>query len=348
MGQAIASAIENVRAGGGPFGAVVVKDGRVIGAGVNSVTQTNDPTAHAEVLAIRAACAALGSFELTECDLYTSCEPCPMCLGAIYWARLNTVYFGGRASDAAAAGFDDAFIYQEIPKGPRERAIPFVPLMREDALAASPFDLKLEAEQPLDRPDRVRQVSLNEVDSEKICVTQDAAGNVVQVRGTSAQGCPADSARFGPREALLGVVDTSDPNNPRGIPLEFTDTTGISRPVPVTLRPGVVVHVNVTENPRLGNTEQWEIYNFTSDAHPIHVHLVRFQVVGRRAIHGGPSVVGDAPQPTETGFKDTVFAYPGEITAIKALFDLPGLYVWHCHILEHEDHEMMRPFVVSP
>ena len=136
MGQAIASAIENVRAGGGPFGAVVVKDGRVIGAGVNSVTQTNDPTAHAEVLAIRAACAALGSFELTECDLYTSCEPCPMCLGAIYWARLNTVYFGGRASDAAAAGFDDAFIYQEIPKGPRERAIPFVPLMREDALAA--------------------------------------------------------------------------------------------------------------------------------------------------------------------------------------------------------------------
>jgi len=219
---------------------------------------------------------------------------------------------------------------------------------REDALAASPFDLKLEAEQPLDRPDRVRQVSLNEVDSEKICVTQDAAGNVVQVRGTSAQGCPADSARFGPREALQGVVDTSDPDHPLGIPLEFTDTTGISRPVPVTLRPGVVVHVNVTENPRLGNTEQWEIYNFTPDAHPIHVHLVRFQVVGRRAIHGGPSVVGDAPQPTEAGFKDTVIAYPGEITAIKALFDLPGLYVWHCHILEHEDHDMMRPFVVSP
>jgi FtsP/CotA-like multicopper oxidase with cupredoxin domain len=217
-----------------------------------------------------------------------------------------------------------------------------------DAQAVSPFDLKLAAEKPLDRPDRVRQVSLNEVESEKVCVTQDAAGNVVQVDGTPAQGCPAGSAPFGPREALQGVVDTSDPNNPRGIPLEFTDTTGISRPVPVILRPGVVVHVDVTENPRLGNTEQWEIYNFTPDAHPIHVHLVRFQVVGRRAINGGPSVVGDAPQPTETGFKDTVIAYPGEITAIKALFDLPGLYVWHCHILEHEDHDMMRPFVVSP
>jgi FtsP/CotA-like multicopper oxidase with cupredoxin domain len=116
----------------------------------------------------------------------------------------------------------------------------------------------------------------------------------------------------------------------------------------VTLRPGVVVDVNVTENPKLGNTEQWEIYNFTADAHPIHVHLVRFQVVGRRAIDGGPSVVGNAPQPTESGFKDTVIAYPGEITTIKALFDLPGLYVWHCHILEHEDNDMMRPFVVSP
>jgi FtsP/CotA-like multicopper oxidase with cupredoxin domain len=219
---------------------------------------------------------------------------------------------------------------------------------KEDALAASPFDLMLDAESPLDGPDRVRQVSLNEVDSAEVCVKQDAAGNVVQVDGTPAQGCPPGSAPFGPRAALQGVVDSTDPHNPRGIPLGFTDTTGPSRPVPVTLRPGVVVDVNVTENPKLGNTEQWEIYNFTADAHPIHVHLVRFQVVGRRAIDGGPSVVGNAPQPTESGFKDTVIAYPGEITTIKALFDLPGLYVWHCHILEHEDNDMMRPFVVSP
>jgi FtsP/CotA-like multicopper oxidase with cupredoxin domain len=116
----------------------------------------------------------------------------------------------------------------------------------------------------------------------------------------------------------------------------------------VTLSSGVVVHVNVTENPRLGDAEEWQIYNFTVDAHPMHLHLVRFQVVGRRAMNGGPSVVGNAPQPSESGFKDTVIAYPGEITTIKAVFDIPGLYVWHCHIVEHEDNEMMRPFVVSP
>jgi guanine deaminase len=136
MGQAIALAVENVRAGGGPFGAVVVKDGRVIGSGVNSVTQTNDPTAHAEVLAIRMACAALGSFQLDGCDVYTTCEPCPMCLGAIYWARPRAVYFGGLARDAAGAGFADAFIYQEISRPFGERRIPFVPLMRDEALRA--------------------------------------------------------------------------------------------------------------------------------------------------------------------------------------------------------------------
>jgi guanine deaminase len=136
MAQAIALAVGNVRAGGGPFGALVVHDGRVIGTGVNSVTQTADPTAHAEVLAIRVACATLRSFQLDGCDLYTSCEPCPMCLGAIYWARLRAVYFGSLARDAAEAGFDDGFIYQEISKPPSERTIRFVPLMREEALAA--------------------------------------------------------------------------------------------------------------------------------------------------------------------------------------------------------------------
>jgi FtsP/CotA-like multicopper oxidase with cupredoxin domain len=217
-----------------------------------------------------------------------------------------------------------------------------------DALVASPFDLKLNAERPRNKTDRIRRVSINELASAEVCATQDAAGNVVQVGGTPAQGCPDGSAPFGPKEAPLGVVDLTDRRNPRGVALEFTDTTGISRAVPVTLRSGVVVHVNVTENPKLGNTEEWQIYNFTMDAHPIHLHLVRFQVVERRAINGGPSVIGNAPRPTESGFKDTVIAYPGEITTIKALFDLPGLYVWHCHILEHEDHEMMRPFVVSP
>ena len=136
MAQAIVLAVENVRAGGGPFAAVVVKDGQVIGTGANSVTQTNDPTAHAEVLAIRMACKALGSFQLDGCDVYATCEPCPMCLGAIYWARPRAVYFGGVASDAAEAGFDDAFIYREISRPFRSRRIPFVSLMREESLRA--------------------------------------------------------------------------------------------------------------------------------------------------------------------------------------------------------------------
>jgi len=136
MAQAIELAIENVRAGrGGPFGALVVKAGRIIGAGTNCVTSLNDPTAHAEMLAIREACAKLGSFSLDGCDIYTTCEPCPMCLGAIYWARLQGVYFGARAADAAAAGFDDAFIYQQIATPAGERKIPFHMMMREQALA---------------------------------------------------------------------------------------------------------------------------------------------------------------------------------------------------------------------
>jgi FtsP/CotA-like multicopper oxidase with cupredoxin domain len=104
--------------------------------------------------------------------------------------------------------------------------------------------------------------------------------------------------------------------------------------------------INVTENPTLGDTEDWEIYNFTADAHPIHLHLVRFEVLGRTLFDGSPSPNGN-PQPWETGFKDTVLAYPGEITTIRARFDIVGLYVWHCHIVEHEDNEMMRPYVVS-
>jgi guanine deaminase len=134
MRRAIALAHENIRAGGGPFAAVVVKDGRVVAEGVNQVTTTNDPTAHAEIVAIRAACQALTTFQLTGCDVYTSCEPCPMCLGAIYWARPARVFYAGTARDAAAAGFDDAFIYDEIKLSHSSRRIPMNELLREEGL----------------------------------------------------------------------------------------------------------------------------------------------------------------------------------------------------------------------
>ena len=137
MARAIQLAVENVRSGrGGPFGCVIVKDGNVIAEGVNQVTATNDPTAHAEVLAIRQACQKLRCFELRGCDLYTSCEPCPMCLSAIYWARIDKVYFGSLAEDAARAGFDDSAIYGEIARTHSQRKIPMIQTMREEALAA--------------------------------------------------------------------------------------------------------------------------------------------------------------------------------------------------------------------
>ncbi len=137
MARAIELAIENVRSGrGGPFAAVVVRDGRILAEGANGVTATDDPTAHAEITAIRNACRKLGAFELRDCEIYTSCEPCPMCLGAIYWARPARVYFGCTASDASQAGFDDAFIYKEIVRPHAERAIPAISLMREEAVEA--------------------------------------------------------------------------------------------------------------------------------------------------------------------------------------------------------------------
>jgi guanine deaminase len=137
MARAIQLAIENVRSGrGGPFGAVVIQDGKVIAEGANQVTATHDPTAHAEVNAIRQACQKLGNFELKDCELYTSCEPCPMCLGAIYWARLARVYFACVAADASRVGFDDSAIYREIGKLPPQRTIPMTQMMREQALEA--------------------------------------------------------------------------------------------------------------------------------------------------------------------------------------------------------------------
>jgi guanine deaminase len=122
--QAIEMAVDNVRRGGGPFGALVVKDGVVIAAGANQVTRTNDPTAHAEMVAIREACRVLGHFQLTGCDVYSSCEPCPMCLGALYWARPARIFFAATKDQAAAAGFDDSFIYKEILVPDSERSIP--------------------------------------------------------------------------------------------------------------------------------------------------------------------------------------------------------------------------------
>lgn len=137
MARAIQISIENVRSGrGGPFGAVVVRDGKIIAEAANSVTACNDPTAHAEILAIREACAKLQHFELRGCELYASCEPCPMCLGAIYWARPERVYYANTAEDAAKIGFDDSLIYREIQRPHAERKIPMIQMMRHPALEA--------------------------------------------------------------------------------------------------------------------------------------------------------------------------------------------------------------------
>lgn len=135
--RAIALATENVLSGkGGPFGAVVVRDGRMVGEGANTVTMTYDPTAHAEVNAIRDACRRLGTFVLTGCELYTSCEPCPMCLAASYWARVDAIYYGCSAADAARAGFDDAFLYGEFLKDAGSRALPARQLLQGEAQAS--------------------------------------------------------------------------------------------------------------------------------------------------------------------------------------------------------------------
>ena len=133
MRQAIQLAVDNVRHGGGPFGAVIVKEGQVIATGVNRVPAEHDPTAHAEVRAIREACQRLQDFQLAGCDIYTSCEPCPMCLGAIYWSRLRHIYYGCNKHDAARAGFDDSFIYQEIALPYAQRHTPIEELLPDEA-----------------------------------------------------------------------------------------------------------------------------------------------------------------------------------------------------------------------
>ena len=136
MRRAVELSAERMRQNaGGPFGAVIVRQGKVIAEGWNQVTSSNDPTAHAEVSAIRAACSKLNTFSLAGCDIYTSCEPCPMCLSAIYWARLDRIYFANSRQDAAAIGFDDALIYDEVPKPIDQRIIPTVKLDLPEAAA---------------------------------------------------------------------------------------------------------------------------------------------------------------------------------------------------------------------
>ena len=134
MRQAIALAVENVKSGGGPFGAVIVKDGKVVATGVNRVTSDNDPTAHAEVNAIRKACMLLGTFDLSGCVLYTSCEPCPMCLGAIYWAHIGVVYYACTRDDAKAAGFNDSYIYKELSVEPKYRSVKMLQANSQEGL----------------------------------------------------------------------------------------------------------------------------------------------------------------------------------------------------------------------
>ena len=135
MRQAIDLAVENIKNGGGPFGAVIVKDGEVVATGANRVTANNDPTAHAEVSAIRAACTKLGTFDLSGCVIYTSCEPCPMCLGAIYWAHIDKIYYGANQYDAAIIDFDDSFIYRELELTPDKRNKPVENILHDEALA---------------------------------------------------------------------------------------------------------------------------------------------------------------------------------------------------------------------
>lgn len=136
MRKAIALSIENIKNGGGPFGAVIVKNNRIIATGTNHVTAKNDPTAHAEINAIRKACRKLETFDLTGCEIYSSCEPCPMCLGAIYWAHLDRLYYGNTKADAKSIDFDDSFIYDEIELSPENRKLKSSQLLAEEAILA--------------------------------------------------------------------------------------------------------------------------------------------------------------------------------------------------------------------
>jgi len=251
------------------------------------------------------------------------------------------------APDAPFGGFPDEPADPSTTGQVMEFVVNSALLQPSDSLTTSPYRLQMHAEPALPAgQDVTRQVSLNEEESKEICVEFDPDGNLILVgdANNNPPECPQGGFSFGPEAALLGTVDLTDPTAPVGKALKWTDTSGVSTPVNVTLQSGAMVPINVTENPTAGDTEMWEIYNFTADAHPIHLHLVRFAVVNRQVIGGDARPA----EPWESGYKDSVVAYPGEITRVKAVFDIAGLYVWHCHIVEHEDNEMMRPFVVSP
>jgi len=221
--------------------------------------------------------------------------------------------------------------------------------------ATNPWDLTMDSEAPLPAADNAgspRLISLNEVASEDVCVLLDPETDefvvpIVQVDCDTPSPTPEgyEVVAFAPAAALLGTVDDSGPE-PEGVPLHWTALgQGVMRSVSV---PSGDVDLWVTENPDVGAVEEWDIYNFTEDAHPIHLHLVRFEVVSRTVLDPDDSPPGQAVvQPWESGYKDTVIAYPGQVTRVKAQFDVGGLYVWHCHILEHEDNEMMRPYYVG-
>ena len=144
MQKAIELSIKNIHNNGGPFGCVIVKNNKIISEGVNGVTQNNDPTAHAEIVAIRNACKKLNTFDLSGCELYTSCEPCPMCMSAIYWSHIDLVYYGNSRENAAEIQFDDKFIYDEMKKDINERKIPLKQILKDEAIKA--FDLWAETE----------------------------------------------------------------------------------------------------------------------------------------------------------------------------------------------------------
>ncbi len=221
-------------------------------------------------------------------------------------------------------------------------------LVARDGVTTSPEQLVLRAEPALGAPTGpTRNVSLNEDTSSLICVTEGDNENIVAVPNSTPPACSNGGEPFGPKAAVLGVVDNPGPGA-TGITLRWIDETGVSQPVDFKMANGSIRQALVTENPTEGDIEEWNIYNFTVDAHPIHLHLVRFQVVSRGAIADYPITPGTGVELWETGFKDTVIAYPGQITTLRAKFDIAGLYVWHCHIVEHEDNEMMRPYVVSP
>lgn len=269
------------------------------------------------------------------------------------------------APDAPFGGFPDLAADPKTTGQVMEFVVNSTMTQPSDATATSPFNLVLKAETALGAPMVTRQVSLNEEESATTCV--DPATNLV-IPGATPPNCGA-GVPIAPKAAKLGTVDLTNPAVPAGIPLMWSDMTGTSQPKQITLQDGTVMTINVTENPKAGNTEMWEIYNFTVDAHPIHLHLVRFELVNReifdtvfgipgtfrnqRPTRSGkqtynPTLKISPPEFGEMGYKDTIIAYPGQITRVKAKFDIAGLYLWHCHILEHEDNEMMRPFVASP